>query len=134
MLLSPASFVDAQNRKGGIGWNLGCSPNGVLVADASQGSWGQWKALKTAAGNVILESSHTPEFHLAVNKQGQLTHKGGKGKFAQFITKSNGKFWSLKCVAHTENDAYLAVNASGLLYVNTKESKDTRFIAKKVVE
>jgi hypothetical protein len=82
---------------------------------------------------VILESAHTPSFHLAIRKDRQLSHKGGKGKFAQFVPVREGKYCTFKSVAFDEPDsdpAYLAVSASGVPYVATSLSKDTRFIVR----
>jgi len=136
--LTPAAFADSQNRKGTIGWNIGCSPNGFLVPDASTGSWGQWKSIPGPKGSVILESVilesvHTSSFHLAIRKDRQLSHKGGRGRFAQFEPVRHGKkFYALKCVGFDEPDApaYLAVSPSGVPYAASAISKETCFIVR----
>ena len=134
--LLPVQFIETQNRKGTVGWNLGCAPMGFLVADASSGSWGTWiiqpvhekvheKVGEKESFHLILESSHTSAFHLAITKAGDLTHKGGKGKFAQWTASKNGKFWSLQNVG---TELFIAVSNSGVLKTSLEaKSKETRF-------
>lgn len=127
--LAPIGWQEVQNRKGSVGWNIGCSPNGYLVPDCNDSSWGTWTVERTAEGHVRLAASHTPAFHLAINPHRELTHRGGKGAFATFAPIKHGRFWSLRCVGHSEeNPAFLAVSSSGLLHVASKESKATRFL------
>lgn len=132
--LKPVAFAEAANRKSTVGWHVGCAPMGYLVADASSGSWGQWRALDVA-GHVVLETVHTPAFHLAIGEDLQLTHRGGKGVWAQWtpVPGPHGSF-ALKCAGHTTTDAYLAVSGSGVLYVASAQCKDTRFLVTSVVE
>jgi hypothetical protein len=60
----------------------------------------------------------------------QLTHKGGRGRFAQFTpVLVKKKFWAFKCVGH-DSDVYLACSPSGLLYCASELNKDARFIVK----
>jgi len=124
--LMPVAFAEMQNRKSTVGWHIGIAPMGFLVADASSGGWSQFQCIAGPNGSVILESVHTPAFHLAVRKDGQLTHKGGRGRFAQFIPMQVHKFWAFKCAGH-ETDMFLACSSSGLLYAATELGNDTRF-------
>jgi len=125
ILLAPMNFLEVPNRKKTIGWHLGISPQGFLVPDASSGNWGTLTAI-AVGDNIVLEASHTPAYHLAVDKNRLLTHRGGKCKFAQWVCERHGQFFSLRCVAH-EEPAYLAVSSSGVLYTAQAPSKDTRF-------
>merc|ERR1711964_673349 len=40
--IAPVNFLKVDNRKGSQSWNVGVSPQGFLVPDASSGSWGTW--------------------------------------------------------------------------------------------
>jgi len=101
-VVSICSFADKQNRKRGNGWYLGVSPEGMLVPDAGQGTWGHWRIKRVGKdGNICFESVHTPRWHLRVDANGRVTPKGGTGGFAQFapIFHPNGRV-SFSCVAH----------------------------------
>jgi len=128
--ISPVAFAEVQNRKSTVGWHVGIAPMGFLVPDASAGGWSQLLAVAGPAGSVIFESVHTPAFHLAARKDGQLTHKGGRGRFAQFVPVAiKKKFWAFKNAGH-DSDLYLACSPSGLLYCATELNKDARFLVK----
>lgn len=129
--LLPAQFSESQNRKGTTGWHLGCAPMGYLVADASSGSWGTWVVHRVPKTEfLILESSHTPAFHLAISKNGDLTHKGGRGKFAHFAPEKHGRFWCLKNVG---TELFIGISSSGVLKACKEAGKETRFLISTVV-
>jgi len=128
VFLSPAKFADQQNRKKSQGWNLGISPQGFIVPDASTGAWGKLRAVDAEKGAVFLESSHSESFRLEIGKDRLVSTKGKSGPFAQFEPlKSGNKFWSFRCVGH-ETPAFLALSPCGLVYVASEESKDTKFL------
>merc|ERR1711959_493390 len=127
--IAPVNFLKVDNRKGSQSWNVGVSPQGFLVPDASSGSWGTWVLTpvpnKSADGAFFIISSHTNDFRLAVSKTGMVTPKGGSGPYAQWVFQPQGdKFWSLRSRG---SQKLLGVSSAGVLYSSDEPSKDTRF-------
>lgn len=126
--LMPVQFQETTNRSQLAGWNIGVSPSGFIVADAAQGDWAHLvvRPVGNNSNNIVFEVKHTPAWHLAINAKSQLTHKGGVGKYAQFVAKRHGEYYTLRSVAH--ENVFLAVSQQGILSLADKDdARGTRF-------